>query len=365
MAKEAVKEVKESAKVKADSMEALAEEQDEQLVPFGVGEVTECTVISASGHRILCDLGGLMYGLVPEKEFSFDTKDLKDGDKIAASVMSMENKDGYVILSLRRADRNRLWEVLQEKKDKGTLVEVKVVAANRGGLMVEAGGIQGFLPVSQLSMEHYPRVEGGDPNQILQRLRRLIGESMTVKIIAAEKAEEKLIFSEKSAGPEMAGGIEANFEVNQEVEGVITGIASFGLFVNLKSIEGLVHISEVSWDRVDDLSKLFKVGQKVQAKVTKVENGRVSLSIKRMQEDPWIEHMKKLKVGQKLEGEVSKVTAYGAFVRLPDNLDGLVHASSQSGDVEKIKALENGQKHQFEVIELKPESRRIGLRLLE
>jgi len=351
--------------VATETMEKLSEEQDETLVPFGVGEVTECTVISASSHRILCDLNGLTYGLVPEKEFSFDTRELKEGDKVTASVMSMENKDGYVILSLRRADRNRLWEVLQEKKEKATLVEVKVVSANRGGLMVEAGGIQGFLPVSQLSSEHYPRVEGGDPNQILQRLRKMIGEILTVKIIAAEKAEEKLIFSEKSVGGDLPGGVEANFEIGQEVEGTITGIAAFGLFINIGLIEGLVHISEISWDRVDDLTKLFKVGGKIKTKVTKVENGRVSLSIKRLQEDPWIEQMKKLKIGQKVEGEISKVTVYGAFVRLPEGLDGLVHASSASGDIDKIKALQNGEKHQFEVIELKPESRRIGLRLLE
>lgn len=356
--------LEEKTKIAAGSMDELVLEEDENMVPFGVGKVVECTVNSVSGNKIMCDINGLTYGFVPEKEFSFDTQELKVDDKISAYVMSMENKDGFVVLSLRRADKDRLWNTLEGKKEDGSLISVKIVNANRGGLMVEAGGIQGFLPVSQLSVEHYPRVDGGDPSKILQKLRHLVGEIMTVKIIAADKKEEKLIFSEKSAAAQSAGGIDSMFEVGDENEGEITGIAPFGLFVNVKGVEGLIHISEVSWDHVGDLNALFKVGQRVKAKVVKIENGKVSLSIKRLLADPWVEQMKKLRVGQKLEGEVSKVTAYGAFVKLPDGLDGLVHASSAGGDVEKVKALEVQDKKKFEVIELKPESRRIGLRLL-
>lgn len=346
-------------------MEELAQEQDEQLIPFSTGDMVKCKVITNSSNRVLCDISGLTYGFVPEKEFSFDTKDLKEGDEITANVMSMENKDGYVVLSLRRADRDRLWSMLQEKMDNGTMVEVRVVGANRGGLMVEAGGIQGFLPVSQLSAKNYPRVDGGDPSQILARLRRLIGETLSVKIIAVDKNDEKLIFSEKMAGGGAGSQIDENLEVGQVVDGSITGIAPFGLFVSIDSTEGLVHISEIAWEHVDDLNKLFKVGQKIKAKIVKIEDGKVSLSIKRLQADPWIEQMKKLRVGQKVEGEVSKMTAYGAFVRLEDGLDGLVHASQAGGDVEKIKTLQQGDKHRFEVIELKPEARRIGLRLID
>jgi small subunit ribosomal protein S1 len=344
------------------SMEQLVAERENDLVPFKENSIVECTIISVSSHKVLCDVCGLTYGFVPEKEFSFDTKELKPGDKVTAAVVSMENRDGYIVLSLRRADKDKLWRVLNEKREEGSLVEIKVVSANRGGLMVEAGGIQGFLPVSQLSGEHYPRVDGGDPNQILQKLRQMIGVSMTVKILTADKEEEKLIFSEKLASSEVGGGVDTLFEIGQEIEGKITGIAHFGLFVNLKSMEGLVHISEVSWDHVEDLNKLFSVGQTVKAKVVKIEDGKVSLSIKRMQADPWLDNVKKIKVGQKIEGEVTKVTAYGAFVRLGDGLDGLVHASGD--DIDKVKALANGEKHNFEIIELKPESRRIGLRLV-
>lgn len=356
--------VKTKTEVEKDqTMDEIVEEAGDQVVPFSVGNVVSCEVIEISGNRILCDVAGLTYGFVPEKEFSFDTNELKIGDKMTASVIAMENKEGYVVLSLRRADRDRLWENLKEKMDKGTLVEVKVANANRGGLMVEIGGIQGFLPVSQLSVEHYPRVEGGDPGQILQKLKKLIGTPLTTKIIAADKDDEKLIFSEKLAVAEAAGGVDTLFETGELVEGIITGIAPFGLFVNLNNIEALVHISEVSWDHVEDLHKSFKVSQKIKAKVVKIDGGKVSLSIKRLTDDPWIERMKKLRVGQKVEGEIAKMTAYGAFVRIENGLDGLVNATG--ADAEKVKLLKDGEKHRFEVIELKPEARRIGLRLID
>jgi len=345
------------------TMEDLAVEEEDRLVPFNVGTVLECEVVSISSHKILCDVGGLAFGFVPEKEFSFDTKELKPGDKVSASVISMENKDGYIVLSLRRADKDKLWRLLSARKEEGAIVEVKIVSANRGGLMVEAGGIQGFLPVSQLSAKNYPRVDGGDPNQILQKLRQMIGNSLSVKILAAERDEEKLIFSEKLATNDMGGGVDSLYEVGQEVEGKITGIANFGLFVSLESVEGLVHISEVSWEHVDDLNKMFKVGQAVKTKVVKIDDGKISLSIKRLSSDPWLEAVKKIRVGQKVNGEITKVTAYGAFVKLEEGLDGLVHASGS--DAQKVKELKYADKHKFEVVELKPEARRIGLRLLE
>ncbi|MFH1910002.1 MAG: S1 RNA-binding domain-containing protein [bacterium] len=350
---------------KSLTMEELAVEVGDKLVPFGVGDSVECTVLQNGSHRVLCDVLGLTCGFVPEKEFSFDTKELAAGDKVVGSVMSMEGKDGMIVLSLRRADRDKLWDTLREKMEKQSTLNVRVASANRGGLMVDAGGLTGFLPVSQLSVDHYPRVEGGDSGQILYKLKRLVGEAVAVKIIAVDKAEEKLIFSEKEAVSDALGGVESLFEVGEVVEGVISGIAPFGLFINLRSIEGLIHISEVSWDHVSDLNKAFKVGQKVKAKVVKIENGKVSLSIKRLSDDPWIEHMKKLKVGQKVKGEVGKVTAYGAFVKLPEGLEGLVHIGATGGDPKKVKDLKPGEKKEFEVIELKPEARRIGLRLLD
>lgn len=231
--------------------------------------------------------------------------------------------------------------------------------------MVDAGGLIGFLPVSQLSVENYPRVEGGDSNQILYRLKKIVGNPLTVKIIGLDRNEEKLIFSEKEAVSEAMGGVEALFDVGEIVEGTVSGIAPFGVFVNLNSIEGLIHISEVSWEHVSDLNKLFKIGQKVKAKIVKIEDGKVSLSVKRLSEDPWLKEVSKLKVGQMVSGEVTKVTAYGAFVKLDNDLEGLVHISKTSGDIEKIKKLQTGDKKKFEVIELKPESRRIGLRLVE
>ena len=356
--------VKAKTTVKSE-MDKIAQSGEHNLIPFKVNDSVRCKVISISGNRLICDIDGIAIGFVPEKEFSFDTNDLEPGDFVTASVMSMEGRDGYVVLSLRRADKDRLWDTLKNKMEGNETLNVRVTSANRGGLMVDAGGLIGFLPVSQLSVENYPRVEGGDSNQILYRLKKLVGNPLTVKIIGLDQNEEKLIFSEKEAVSEAMGGVEALFEVGEVVEGDVSGIAPFGIFINLNSIEGLIHISEVSWDHVADLHKLFKPGQKVKAKIVKIEDGKVSLSIKRLSEDPWLEEMKKLKVGKTINGEVTKVTAYGAFVKLANDLEGLVHIAKTSGDVEKIRKLEVGDKKKFEVIELKPEARRIGLRLVE
>jgi len=345
-------------------MDKIAEADERGLIPFKVNDPVKCKVISASGNRLVCDIDGIAIGFVPEKEFSFDTKDLETGDEITASVMSMEGRDGLVVLSLRRADRDRLWDTLKKKMEENETLSVRVTSANRGGLMVDAGGLIGFLPVSQLSVENYPRVEGGDSNQILYRLKKLTGNALTVKIIGLDRNEEKLIFSEKEAISEAMGGVEALFDVGEVVEGTVSGIAPFGIFVNLNSIEGLIHISEVSWEHVSDLHKMFKPGQTVKAKIVKIEDGKVSLSLKKLSEDPWLKEMKKLKIGQKIKGEVTKVTAYGAFVKLENELEGLVHMAKTSGDVAKIKKLQVGDKEAFEVIDLKPEARRIGLKLV-
>ncbi len=349
----------------SSEMEKIAQENEQGLIPFKVNDSVKCKVISISGNRLLCDIQGVAIGFVPEKEFSFDTKDLNPDDEITASIMSMEGRDGLVVLSLRRADRDRLWDTLKQKMEDNETLSVRVTSANRGGLMVDAGGLIGFLPVSQLSVKNYPRVEDGDSNQILYRLKKLVGEALTVKIIGLDRNDEKLIFSEKEAVSEAMGGVEALFDIGEVVEGVVSGIAPFGVFVNLNSIEGLIHISEVSWDHVSDLKKMFKIGQKVKAKIVKIEDGKVSLSIKRLSEDPWLQEMKKLKVGKIEMGEITKMTAYGAFVKLDNGLEGLVHISKTSGDVDKIKKLQAGDKKKFEVIELKPESRRIGLRLVD
>lgn len=342
-----------------DQMKELVEKEGENLIPFSRNELIEVEIVSTGSKKLIVDVAGVTYGIIPEREFSFDTKELKPGDKVKASIMSMENKDGMISLSLRRADKDKIWDSLDKNKGEGKILDGRVKDANRGGLIIEAGGAEGFLPVSQLSVNNYPRVEGGDPKQILSKLKDMEGKILKVKIISADKETGKLIFSEKAASGLQPEAVASLYEEGQEIEGRITGIAPFGLFIQVGEVEGLIHISEISWERVDDLAKKFKVGSSVKAKVIKVEDGKVSLSIKRMLPDPWMEELKKVKIGKKLKGEVGKITAYGAFVKLENGLDGLLAIKKD----EKLE-IDQGKSYEFEVIELKPESRKIGLKLI-
>lgn len=179
------------------NMDELVEQFEDSLVPFKQGDTIEVVVRSASSRKILADVAGLATGIIPEQEFSFDTSELKEGDKVNVFVLSAENDDGYVILSHKRANREALWQTLEDKSQSGEIMTVKVAGANRGGLLVEAGGIDGFIPVSQLNSQHYPRVQSGSSSEIARRLQEMVGQMLKVKVLSVDKNANKLIFSEK------------------------------------------------------------------------------------------------------------------------------------------------------------------------
>ena len=257
---------------------------------------------------------------------------------------------------------------MQEKFDKAEPATIHITDANKGGLMTEIGGIQGFLPVSQLSPAHYPRVEGGDKDEILNRLRQYIGSEFLVKVINCDKEGNKLIFSEKAVDAEQIKTKIDKYQVSDKVTGRITGIVDFGLFLSLDpQIEGLVHISEISWSRVTDLRQMFKVGEAVEAMIIGIENGRISLSLKRLQPDPWVLAASKFNVGDVVSGQITKITPFGAFVSIEDGIDGLVHVSELSDDhiVDPGQIVDLGKDYKFKIISIEPESHRLGLSLKE
>lgn len=347
-----------------DSMAELVEETGQSLIPFRQNDVVEVVITSKTKNRILVDVQGLCLGFIPEREFSYDFAELNVGDKVLAYVLSLENDEGYVVLSLRRADRERIWRTLQEKMDSGELLSVKVTQANRGGLIVQFGDVEGFLPVSQLSTAHYPRVTGGDKDKILSKLNELVNQMLRVKVIAFDRNANKLIFSEKAAGDALQEEKAMQFTVGQHIQGRVTGIVDFGVFVNLGEFEGLVHISEISWDRVDDPRKLFTVGQEVEVVVIGIENGRVSLSIKRLTPDPWNTEAGKLKVGDEVEGAITRVTPFGVFVKLTDRLEGIVQVSEiAEGTNDPHSVVKEGEKKKFKVLTIEPEARKVTLSL--
>mgnify|MGYP003303758594 FL=1 len=326
------------------------------------GDTIDGKVISVKKHEILIDLGSQGVGLVPRREASY-IKDLEVGADVTASVIEAEMDDGYVLLSLRKAVKDKGWDLVQEKMDNAETVEITPYDANRGGLLVEYEGIRGFLPVSQLSAEHYPRVGSADKDEILQRLNSLVGKSIKVRILDAIKKENKLIFSEKEAIKDGLAERFSSLKVGDVIKGVVTGVVDFGVFVNVDGIEGLVHISEISWERVNNPSDYVKVGDEIEAKIIAIDKERLSLSMKQLTEDPWLHEVEKLKKGSKVEGTVTRITPFGAFVQISPAVEALVHVSElgEGSDVDPEKVFTLNERKSFKVLDIDKEGRKISL----
>ncbi|HMQ02264.1 MAG TPA: S1 RNA-binding domain-containing protein, partial [Candidatus Doudnabacteria bacterium] len=243
------------------------------------------------------------------------------------------------------------------------VISTKIVSANKGGLMVEVNNVPGFLPVSQLSIEHYPRVEEGDKNRILGILNSYVGQNFSVQVITADAEEEKLIVSEKAVHEEELQQSLSSLKIGETVTGQITGIVDFGVFVKFGELEGLVHISELAWQRIENPKDLFKVGDTVQAKIIAIEKGRVSLSIKQLQNDPWQEAVKKYQLGQVVKGKVAKIMPFGVFVELDEDIQGLAHLGELAHEEVKdaTTIVKEGEDREFKVISIEPAEHRLGL----
>lgn len=352
------------------SMKDLANSLGNRLIPVRSGELFEVKILQILKNKILVDVGGLTLGIIPEQEFSPDMGDLKIDDKILAYVLTVENDEGYVILSLRRADKERISKILKDKFETGEVLQVKASDANKGGLLCQFGDYEGFLPVSQLATSHYPKVSSGNREEILQRLKNLIGQTFQVKILTFEPTSGKLIFSEKAAGDLVQQEKIKNIKIGEICDAEITGIVDFGLFVKVKipqseELEGLVHISEISWEHLDELKSIFKIGDKIKVQVISTEGNRLSLSLKRLQKDPWQDFASKNKIGDSVEAEVTKVTPFGAFVKV-QNIDGLVHISELGEKITDPKGIvEEGKKYKFIILTLDPALHRLSLTFIK
>jgi small subunit ribosomal protein S1 len=329
-------------------------------------DVVEGVVTSIKKHELWVDLGVYGIGVVMRREMGFGTN-IEVGQTISVSVVDPEMEEGYALLSMRKAAKDRGWDELQRIFEAGEVIEVSPSDANRGGLLVELEGIRGFLPVSQLSAENYPRVSGADKDEILQKLNALVGKALRVRILDVSRKESKLIFSEKEAlRGDMQNRLTA-LAVGDTVEGTVTGVIDFGAFVNVDGIEGLIHISEISWERVEDPRKYVKVGERVSAKIIAIDKERLSLSLKQLQEDPWLKDVDTISKGDVVEGTITRITPFGAFVQITPAIEALVHVSELSGqggdavNPESIFTLK--EKKEFKVLEIDKESRKIALSL--
>lgn len=343
--------------------ELLASDSVKQIV---AGEVVTGHVLSVKKHEVLIDLGAQGVGYVPRREVGLG-RQLNVGDEVTASVVDTELENGYSLLSLRKAAKDRGWEEVQAKMDAAEIIEVAPYDANRGGMLVEYEGVRGFLPVSQLSAEHYPRVGSADKDEILARLNALVGQTLKVRILDCDRKANKLIFSEKEA---VKDGLAERFEqlkVGDTVSGIVTGVVDFGAFVNVDGIEGLVHISEISWERVNNPSDYVKVGQTVEAKIISIDKERLSLSMKQLTQDPWLDEVEKFKKGKKVEGTVTRITPFGAFVQISPAVEALVHISElgSGNDVDPEKVFTLNERKEFVVLDIDRENRKISLSLAD
>lgn len=336
----------------------------EKVTQLTAGEVVDGTIMSVRKHEVLIDLGPLGVGFVPRREIGFG-QTLEEGETVTASVVDTEMDNGYSLLSLRKAAKDRGWDEVSRMVEAGETIDVTAYDANRGGLLIELEGVRGFLPVSQLSAEHYPRVGSADKDEILQRLNSLVGKAIKVRILDADRKANKLIFSEKEA---IKDGLAERFEklkVGDSVSGVVTGVVDFGAFVNVEGIEGLIHISEISWERVNNPSDYVKVGDQVEAKIISIDKDRLSLSLKQLQDDPWMKEVEAFKKGDTVEGTVTRITPFGAFVQISPAVEALVHVSElgegEGADPEKVFQL--NERKSFRVLEVEKESRKISLSL--
>lgn len=344
-------------------MDELLGESD--VSPISVGDIVQGKIISVRKHEILVDLGVRGIGVVMRREIGHG-KVPEIGEDVSASVVDPEMDDGSILLSLKKAAKDRGWDDLQKIFESQEVIEIKPYDANRGGLLVELEGIRGFLPVSQLSAEHYPRVSGADKDEILQRLNSLVNNGIRVRILDVSRKDNKLIFSEKEAIRDDMQARFSELKIGDNVEGVITGVVDFGAFVNVDGIEGLIHISEISWDRVENPNNYVKVGDKVKAKIIAIDKDRLSLSIKQMSEDPWMKEVDSYKEGEKVEGTVTRITPFGAFVQISPAVEALVHISELGeggADPENIFKLK--EKKKFKILDIDKDARRISLSLVK
>ncbi len=346
------------------TMDDLLAQADASVKQLTAGEIITGKVLSLRKHEVLIDLGAQGVGFVPRREVGF-SRALAEGDEVTASVVDPELDNGYSLLSLRKAAKDRGWEEVAAKQEAGDIIEVVPYDANRGGMLVEYEGVRGFLPVSQLSAEHYPRVGSSDKDEILQRLNGLIGQELKVRILDSDRKANKLIFSEKEAVKDGLAERFKSLKIGNTVNGVVTGVVDYGAFVNVDGIEGLIHISEISWERVSNPADYVKVGQTIEAKIISIDKDRLSLSIKQLTQDPWLDEVEKFKVGDAVEGTVTRITPFGAFVQISPAVEALVHVSElgegENADPEKVFTLNDRKK--FVILDIEKEGRKISLSL--
>ncbi|GAB4464476.1 MAG: 30S ribosomal protein S1 [Anaerolineales bacterium] len=354
------------------TMESLLNEQDLNIDLPQAGEIRKGHIASISPSQILVSIGAKSEGVVSGKELeqlsAKEREALQVGQEVYVYVLSPEDANGNVVLSLKRAQEEISWEKVEKHLEENSVINSKIIGFNKGGLIASVEGLRGFIPSSQVSALRRMQSTGETPEQ---RWQKMIGEPISVRVIEVDRERRRLILSEKAASPETRQSIkERVLEELQEGEvytGRVTSIANFGAFINVNGADGLVHLSEISWDHIEHPREALEVGQEVKVKVINIdrEKKRIGLSIRALQEDPWKARLSKYSVGQLVEGVITRLTKFGAFARLEGDIEGLIHISEISENrIEHPKeVLKEGDVKTLRVIRIDPEQHRIGLSL--
>lgn len=350
------------------AMAKIITEKDLQMKDLRVGDMIDGVVVSASHREILVDVGakseGIITGLeLADAETSF--KSLKPGDPISAKVVQAENAQGYIVLSLKKAEKDKKWKDAEDALETGSVLDAVVIEYNKGGLLCDCLNLRGFIPLSHLDRVHFAsdvaKFAAGSEAELKESLKVLSGKTLRVKVIELDKEKNRFVLSEKDALTSYSEDSRkkrlSEIDMGSTVEGIVTGIMPFGVFVDLDGVEGLVHISEIAWEKVSHPANYFKVGQKIQVMVLGVDeqSNKLALSVKRLTVNPWETVSEKYPVGTTIKGVVSKIVPFGAFVTIEKGLDGLIHVS------EAESPLKEGDEVKAVVIQVDGENQKLAL----
>ena len=361
-----------SANNNNQTMESLLQEQDLNVDLPQSGEIRTGVIASISPSQILVSIGAKSEGVVSGRELEQLTAEereaLKVGQEVPVFVLNPEDANGNVVLSLKRAQEQISWDNVEKLVASDEVVDSKVMGFNKGGLIVGVEGLRGFVPSSQISAMRRSQSTGDTPEQ---RWQKMIGQPITVRVIEVDRERRRLILSERAASTESRQSIKERvieeLEEGKVYTGRVTSLANFGAFININGADGLVHLSELSWEHIDHPREVLEVGQEVKVKVINVDKDkkRIGLSVRALQEDPWRSRVEKYSVGQLVEGVITRLTKFGAFARLEGDIEGLIHISEIADHrIEHPKeVLKEGEVKSLRVIRIDPDQHRIGLSL--
>ena len=344
-------------------MEEFLNQEEASSKRLAHGDIIDGVVVRVDPDEVLVDVGSKSEGVISSRELGTretgGSPDLHAGDHIKVFVLQPENEDGNVVLSLRRARAESVWVKAQEQQVTGEMIDAEVREQNKGGLIVNVLGLRGFLPTSQVSRTYS------------SSLQELVGQRIGVKILEVNRKRNRLIVSQKAAFDEdrarQREELFGKLKVGDEIGGKVSGLTTYGAFVNLGAADGLIHISELSWDRVTNVADVLQVGQDVRVKVIKLdpETSRISLSLRQLGQDPWDHIEKRFPTGAIVEGEVTKIKKYGAFLQIGDGIEGLLHISELAWEhVERVEdRVQVGEKLRVRVLQADRTRRRISLSL--